>query len=148
MTEKQHQVKHRNHLERVSWIPKTAPQGRCRNPCIHWAGTQTGGLHSAHGLPPTRPSKRRQAAGEPERRAPETPPPPAKTAWKERSNSAGGLTVPMDKRSTKQRDQESEAQAKLGVDGRERTVDPGLSPHTYSQLVSHSLPATTRWGRY
>ena len=53
-----------------------------------------------------------------------------------------------DKRSTKQGDQDSEAQAKLGVDKRERTVDPGLSPHTYSQLVSHSLPETTRWGRY
>lgn len=127
MTEKQHQVKHRNHLERVSWISKTEPQGRCRKPCIHWAGTQTGGLHSAHGLPPTRPSKRRQAAGEPERRAQEMPPPPApaKTAWKERSSSAGGLAVPMDKRSTKQGDQESEAQAKLGADGQERTVDPG-----------------------
>ena len=126
--------------------PRDSAARKMRSPCTHWAGTQTGGLRSAHGLPPTRPSKRRQAAGSlsggPGRC------PPGQNSLEGEEQRRWRARRADDKRSTKQGDQESEAQAKLGVDGRERTVDPGLSPHTYSQLVSHSLPATTRWGRY
>lgn len=96
------------------------------------------GLDSAHGLPPTCPSKMRQAPGEPERRGPGRGP-----TWPQqpcrRARVLEDSPVPKCKHSSRHGAQESEAQAKDGVGGRERAVDPALSPHMYTQLFATRL---------